>query len=192
MLSMYTVNLTKSGLIFVSTEVAMTFSFFVDRFHRVRGCVSSMIGMTGFSMGLLSVALFISQLGCNKSASEAPVGEKEMMAIASLLNTYYNTPPHVGIPPANQEELKTFASTSGKAILEQFKIANADALFVSSRDNQPIVVHYGSDFEKYQTIDGAIIAYESVGINGERLVAYKGGSIIPMKEADLQKVVQKK
>ena len=141
---------------------------------------------------MFAAALCLFQAGCNPGSSEAPVGEREMMAIAALVNNYYNTPPHLGTAPANQEELKAFANSSGKATLEQYKIPNADALFTSSRDNQPIVVLYGKDFEKYQTESGSIIAYETGGVDGSRLVAFKGGSIELMTDEQFYKVVPKK
>jgi hypothetical protein len=136
--------------------------------------------------------LCLFSLGCSGGSSEAPVGEREMMAIAALLNTYYNTPPHLGTPPANQDEFKAYASSSGKTILDQYKVPSVDALFTSSRDKQPIVVLYGKDFERYQTESGAIIAYETGGVDGSRLVAFKGGSIELMTDEQFQKIIPKK
>jgi hypothetical protein len=90
---------------------------------------------------------------------------------------------HRGTPPPDEAALKKFIS--GLSPTEQSGLgidpANLEKMFTSPRDGQPYVVLYKSS--------GAVIAYEQVGKNGKRLVAYPDTKVEEVDEARLKELV---
>ncbi|MEM8677742.1 MAG: hypothetical protein AAGF97_00175 [Planctomycetota bacterium] len=80
---------------------------------------------------------------------------------------------HRGAAPQNLAELRTFAD--GSPLLEMHRIDRFDDLLTSDRDDQPMILLFGKDMIRAE--GRAVIGYEAVGRQGNRLVAYEGGVI---------------
>jgi hypothetical protein len=71
----------------------------------------------------------------------------------------------------------------------EFQITEIDKLFVSSRDNKPYVVIYGT-MPGGQGPGGApVVAYEKEGVKGKRFVASALGAVVEVEEAEFRKMV---
>ena len=60
-------------------------------------------------------------------------------------------------------------------VMAQMGVESVDELFVSRRDNQPFVVFFGKDIIHHEGVD--IIGYEQTGVNGVRVVGFRGGYV---------------
>ncbi|HEX6961513.1 MAG TPA: hypothetical protein VF175_06575 [Lacipirellula sp.] len=90
-----------------------------------------------------------------------------------------------GRPPADEAQFKSFISQNG-AILERMGVASADDLFVSERDSQPFVVIYGKHPQGMAT---TVVAYESQGVDGKRLIGHSTRMIEEVDEARFRELV---
>jgi hypothetical protein len=81
--------------------------------------------------------------------------------------------------PRNNEELKAHIRSQGGQ--------SVDELFISERDNQPYVILYGKDAANPAL--GGLIAYEQLGVDGSRYIAYRSGSVEAIDEARFRELV---
>ena len=89
----------------------------------------------------------------------------------------------------NEADFKAYAETSAKPILEANGIQSVDALFTSSRDQQPYVILYGPLTGPPGPAGQPVFAYEKVGVNGKRYVATSLGAVQEVDEAEFRKLV---
>jgi hypothetical protein len=131
-------------------------------------------------------------------------GTPHIQQIVSLYTKYVSE--HKGQPPRNADELKKWAATLKKEELDQMKIKDLDAAFISPRDNQP----YGVIPKSMKELMGGgmkpplpgqkpptnartmspVIVYEKVGKDGKHWVAYLfGGSVEEVDEQRFRELV---
>ena len=133
---------------------------------------------------VLSVMLLLGLacLGCKGNATpKGPEGQNNLAAIAKIIDSFLI--PHHGQGPKDEAELKSFVDSNGKTILDQFKITDVASIYKSPRDGKPYVLLVGKDYDKYQTDEGSVIAYEQTGVEGVRLVVFRGGEVKEIPEA---------
>jgi hypothetical protein len=90
-------------------------------------------------------------------------------------------------PPASEAEFKQFVAKEGAPLLKEAGVTTVDDLFVSPRDSQPYVVHYGQEAAK--RLDRGYMIYERNGVNGRRLVGHRLGYVNEVDEAEFRELV---
>ena len=124
--------------------------------------------------------------GCQPS-KEAAQEASTLKPLALLYGQF--TGQHLGQPPKNEAEFKSFIETKGKPLLATFGVASVDDLFTSPRDKKPYVVRYGAVTGPPGPAGQPVIAYEQEGIGGKRYVASSLGAVDEVDEATLAQLV---
>lgn len=131
------------------------------------------------TLALRLVVLTCLLLGCGGGNAAKSDPSKSNLAAFSTLYARFRIA-NRGQNPKNENELRSFIESKGSTVLEAAGLS-VDDVFVSNRDNEPIVVVYG---DKPLICDGQeVIAYESTSLDGERLVASPTGSAMFVNEA---------
>lgn len=153
---------------------------------------------------VLALAVLISGLaGCGGNTKKAAQESSNLKPLAIIYGRFVGR--HQGKPPASEAELKEFAKTEAdENFLKQHTLPNVDAMFVSSRDNQPYVVIYGAlppaapppaggptPGDSMAGFGGGapVIAYEKTGVGGKRYVATSLGAVAELDEKHFQDLV---
>ena len=97
---------------------------------------------------------------------------------------------HQGMPPQNEVEFKAYLKEPANVeeLLEIHKVADIDALFVSSRDKKPYIVIYGPTSGEGPA-GAPVVAYEQEGVDGKRFVASSMGAVEEVDAVRFQKMV---
>jgi hypothetical protein len=122
-------------------------------------------------------------MGCGEEQSvqrEAPSNLKALLALYSQATT------RLGHRPRTENEFKDYVSKNGSSFLDAYKIASADHLFISPRDNQPYVVIYGPP---PQGLAAGVVAYEQTGVDGGRQIGFDLGNIDHVDDARFRQLV---
>jgi len=130
--------------------------------------------------------LLTGSVGCNKPTVAKGVNAR-IRPLAILFLRF--TSQHRGKSPQNREELEKFIDTQGPRELEAFGIKKMEDLFVSERDEQPYVVRYGIDIPPPGPNGQTAVAYESKGLNGNRLVVFSTAGVEEVGTARLKQLV---
>ncbi len=140
--------------------------------------------MTPTSKGrLLSVwgAALLMLTGCGGSAPPA-AGPSHVKGLAGLYNqATFN----LGHRPANEQEFKA-ALAKSILNLKLLGVSTIDELFVSERDDQPLVVLYGPPAKEG---DPGVVVYEQQGVDGKRLVGFRAANVEDADAARLKELV---
>ena len=90
--------------------------------------------------------------------------------------------------PKSEQELKDFLATNDtidkNLKLLEISRSDVDDLFVSLRDDLPLLVHWG---EKLMPGSKSAVVSEAVGVEGKRRVAFSDGSSREVDEAEFEK-----
>jgi hypothetical protein len=135
---------------------------------------------------LIVCALFLASAlpmagGCGGSSgpSHAETGFRQ---IATQYGQFISK--NKGRSPASEQELKQFIK-SNTAVT----VGDVDKLFVSSRDNQPIVIRYKVATGMAPGGQAPVIAHEQTGVGGKRLVAFSTTQVEEVDEARFNQLV---
>ena len=82
---------------------------------------------------------------------------------------------HQGNPPKDEAAFKDYIRQHGAHRLKGADMNELDALFVSTRDNQPLVFIYGINADPRR--QSAVIGYEQSAVDGKRTVGYRHGTV---------------
>jgi hypothetical protein len=82
---------------------------------------------------------------------------------------------HQGNPPQNEVAFKDYIRQYGAPRLKGADMNELNALFVSTRDNQPLVFIYGINADPRR--QSTIIGYEHSAVDGMRTVGYRYGTV---------------
>ena len=86
---------------------------------------------------------------------------------------------HDGREPQSADELREWVNEKDPQELGEWQVTDVDSLFISSRDGEPFVIVPRS--KGAVTSDrNRIVAYEQIGVDGERLVAFDLGQVMEM------------
>jgi hypothetical protein len=130
-----------------------------------------------------SVIAFVAISGCNSTAPPkvTQTVESNLKAIHVFFGQY--SAQHQGRPPANEQAFRGFLKSLPAERLESMAVSNMDSLFVSPRDNQPIVVLYNQPASMPGVGTTKLLAHETTGVNGQRFVLLTTGEIQEVDQA---------
>lgn len=132
----------------------------------------------------LAVVLTTGCTGPQNASSERE--QSNLKPLAILYGQFMGQ--HRGQPPKNIKDFKEFAASKSE-MLNQFKVANADALLTSSRDGEPYIVVFGKASGPPGPGGAPVIAYEQTGKDGKRWIATSIGAVAEVDEAEFRRLV---
>ena len=135
----------------------------------------------------LALSLGCLSLGCKPVNKPAPPAESNLKVLSVFYGRYIQT--HQGQTPPDAEAFKKFITSMPASELETFKVTDVEKLFVSPRDGQLCVVRYGFALPPPGPTGAPVVAYEKVGVNGRRYVAYSVGGVDEVDEARFRQLV---
>ena len=115
--------------------------------------------------------------GCGRTP-QAPAPHTRLAVVAQAYAHFLAE--HQGRLPRDQNQLKEFIQGSS-TLLEKAGASDIEQLFISERDNQPLVLLFNS--QRQPLAAAGIIGHEQVGVDGRRLVAYRFGNVEELDEA---------
>jgi hypothetical protein len=130
--------------------------------------------------------------GCRASVvnnAQAPI-KTNMQALGRFYGSF--TGQNRGRPPKNEQEFKDYLKKQPPETLALMKVDSVDALFVSPRDNQPLVFHFDVPPAFPGAPDAVAFAHEQTGVDGKRFVLLTSGDIQEMDETQFGQVSAKK
>jgi hypothetical protein len=115
--------------------------------------------------------------GCSHNKLDRPTGAmpQRMATLAACYSMYAGK--HQGHLPIDEVALKNFIRSDCQYVLTKNGMTDADSMFVSDRDNNPLVVTYGKDSPNRELVPDMIVAREETGIAGKRLVVLPSGVV---------------
>jgi hypothetical protein len=122
--------------------------------------------------------------GCGASRG-APQAKPQAARMNVLARMYASATGKLGRPPQNEAELKKFLAGE-RAKLEAAHVSSPDELFVSENDGAPLVIRYGP---RPAGPGRDVIAYEKVGVDGKRFVAFSTGDAFALDEAKFRELI---
>jgi hypothetical protein len=149
--------------------------------------LKSNVGIVRRLLRLLVCSCLALGLGCSSqgTGADAAPDTSRIKELAALYSSYMEL--HGRRPPASEAEFKEFVAKDGAPLLKEAGVSAVDDLFVSPRDNQPYVVHYGQDAAK--RLDRGPVIYERNGVNGRRLVGHRLGYVNEVDETEFRELV---
>lgn len=129
----------------------------------------------------LILSLFAISLGCGSGAESADVAElrSNMRSLAVAYGNYIKS--NRGRAPKSEKQFRAWIEKQGDDELVILGVDSIDDIFISTRDNEPYVVVYGKSER--------VVAYEAVGVDGQRYIADNVGSIELVDEARFNELV---
>ena len=122
-----------------------------------------------FAATIFAAAFFCS--GCDFSEPVEPT-ESRIRVLADEYMRFCNQ--HAGKGPKNEAEFKSFLEEkAGEEALKRAGVETIDELFVSERDEKPLVVLYGKDTIWRDFLE--IVVHETEGRHGQVMVGYRVG-----------------
>jgi hypothetical protein len=97
---------------------------------------------------------------------------------------------HQGHLPSDEVTLKNFIRSDCKYVLTKNGMTDADSMFVSDRDNNPLVVTYAKDLPSRELVPEMIVAHEKTGVAGRRLVVLPSGVVREFDTSTLEAINQ--
>jgi hypothetical protein len=139
------------------------------------------------TIGLTLLALLAAS-GCGSDALSSPTA-KNLRNLANLYLTYADSKGH-GQGPRREEDFKAYLHGLPDFLLRNSGVdpKSVDALFVSERDRQPVVVVYGVSVKGLTPTAAPLVAYEQSGRRGKRLVVYANTKVEEVDEARLREL----
>lgn len=136
--------------------------------------------------GIVLICLAVG-MGCRSTPAPAQGSDSEIKKLGIICMRFVGK--HRGKAPVDRAELDTFLEELGQKELAVMGISKPDAVFHSSRDNQPIVIRYGITIPPPGPGLPTVIAYEKEGFGGQRLVAFATAGVEQVNEARLKELV---
>jgi hypothetical protein len=150
--------------------------------NRVEGQSCPTIGLT------LLALLAVSASGCGSDALSSPTA-KNLRNLANLYLTYADSKGH-GQGPSREEDFKAYVHGLPEFLLRNSGVdpKAVDALFVSERDRQPVVIVYGVSVKGITPTMAPLVAYEQSGKRGKRLAVYANTKVEEVDDARLRQL----
>jgi hypothetical protein len=143
----------------------------------------------------LAILAVIALPGCGSNVAPPAARDTNLESLARL---YGMCTGQMGRPPASAEELKSFIAQMPAGQRQAMGVADAEKLFISPRDNQPYVVRWGQGGGAPGASNGStqpastgetVIAYEKIGFEGKRFVAFDIGRTEEVDDARFRELV---
>jgi hypothetical protein len=128
--------------------------------------------------------------GCSHNKLERPTGAtpQRMATLATCYSMYVGK--HQGHLPSDEVALKNFIRSDCQYVLTKNGMTDADSIFVSDRDNSPLVVTYAKDSPNRALVPEMIVAHEETGVAAKRLVVLPSGVVREFNAATLDAIDQ--
>lgn len=124
--------------------------------------------------------------GCGQAANQ-PSTDPHLQALALVFVNYMNK--HGGSFPENEQALKDYVAAAGKGWLEQAGVDPSEDVFVSSIDGQPLEFIYANESD--QRAAQGVIGFQKTSVDGQRLVAFRDGSVRAVDDAEFARLTSK-
>lgn len=118
-------------------------------------------------------------VGCGEANAPASGADPNLAMLTKIYVDHMNA--HQGNPPKDEAAFKDYIRQHGAHRLKGADMNELDALFVSTRDNQPLVFIYGINADPRR--QSTVIGYEQSAIDGKRTVGYRHGTAELVDEA---------
>jgi hypothetical protein len=123
---------------------------------------------------VLAVSMTLTALtGCSGDRAPAGSGDSNLAVLTKIYVDHMNA--HEGSPPKDETAFKDYIRQYGAHRLKGANMNELDALFVSTRDHQPLVFIYGVSADPRR--QSAVVGYEQSPVDGKRTVGYRYGTI---------------
>ncbi len=129
-------------------------------------------------LGMLAGALLT---GCGAREVEQPETVGRFKALAILRGRFVGT--RQGRSPLSEKAFRQFVQKEGRGVLRRFGVEDPGDLFISPRDQQPLVLRFDAPSGSESDYP---IAYERQGADGKRAVITALGSVELLNESELQ------
>ena len=110
--------------------------------------------------------------GCSGHAASAGGADPNLTVLTKIYVDHMNA--HQGSPPKDVAAFKAYIRQHGAHRLKGVDMNELDVLFVSTRDNQPLVFIYGINADPRRR--SSVIGYEQSAVDGKRTVGYRHGT----------------
>jgi hypothetical protein len=126
--------------------------------------------------------------GCSSSDDLSSPTAVRMRALANFYLDY--AIPKNGKGPAGEQVFKKHIRGLPDFLLRQNGVEPdaVDAMFVSERDREPLVINYGLTITHISGKSGVAVAHEKTGKNGKRLIVLSNCKVELADEARLQEL----
>jgi hypothetical protein len=121
---------------------------------------------------LSAVAALATLSGCSGNAASAGGADPNLTVLTKVYVDHMNV--HQGRPPKDEAAFKDYIRQHGGHRLKGADMNELDALFVSTRDNQPLIFVYGTNADPRR--QSTVIGYEQSTVDGKRTVGYRHGT----------------
>jgi hypothetical protein len=127
-------------------------------------------------VALLATCLIGHATGCGSSSNESSGDVRAAGGVLKVLGVEYSryVAEHDGRPPADKEALVAFLAARKDRIAG---LNDVQQLFVSPRDNEPLVIFYGKALPPADESGFPAVAREATGAAGKCLVANTRGGV---------------
>ena len=132
-------------------------------------------------------ALLLVLAGCGHQTATYQRQHSSLKPLAIVYGQYVGQ--HRGRPPVDEAEFRKYLASIPAERLKSFGVAEVEGIFASSRDGKPYVVVYGPATAADAGSPDRVIAYEEVGQDGKRYVAFSTGKIDEVDEARFKQLV---
>jgi hypothetical protein len=127
-------------------------------------------------------------VGCGSNEKQVAKESSNLKPLMVLYGRYIGQ--HRGQPPPDETTFKEFIKSTDTSALPAGGVkGDVDALFISTRDQQPYVIIYGQPKGPPGPGGQPVVAYEQVGVDGRRYVASTLGAIEEVDEARFRELV---
>jgi hypothetical protein len=113
-----------------------------------------------------------SMAGCSSNGASANGADPNLAMLTKIYVDHMNA--HQGNPPKDEAAFKDYIRQHSAHRLKGADMNELDALFVSTRDHQPLVFIYGISADPRR--QSAVIGYEQSTIGGRRTIGYRYGT----------------
>ena len=130
--------------------------------------------------------------GCGSSDDLSSPTAVRMRALANFYLDY--AIPKNGKGPGGEQVFKEHIRSLPDFLLRQNGVEpdEIEAMFVSERDHEPLVINYGLTITRISGKSGVPVAHEKTGKNGKRLVVLSNCKVELADEARLQELMAEK
>lgn len=131
------------------------------------------------------MVLLLSVVGCGGPQGAGVDADPHLAVLTKLYVDHLNA--NQGQPPRDEKQFKEFIRANGASRLKERGLEDLDALFVSARDDKPLVIFYGRADDP--RLRGSVVGHEQLGIDGSRCVGMRYGTVQLVDEAQFAELV---
>lgn len=140
---------------------------------------------TSWAASSLAIVGLLVLTGCGRDASSDTGTDRNLALLTKIYADHMNS--HQGSPPKNEGAFREFIRAHGAHRLDQAGVDNAEQLFISTRDHQPLVFVYGPHPDPRR--QSMVIGYEQSAVEGKRTVGYRHGTAELVEETRFRELV---